>query len=80
MDPPRSGCHPRARKWIRKLGVPWLIYVSCNPKTLKENLVDFIGESDNESFNKYELVNVELVDLFPHTPHLESISLLRLKN
>ena len=80
VDPPRSGCHPRARKWIRNLGVPWLIYVSCNPKTLKENLADFIGERDNESSNQYELVNVELVDLFPHTPHLESISLLRLKN
>ena len=80
VDPPRSGCHPKARKWIRNLGVPWLIYVSCNPKTLEENLTDFINESSNESPNQYELVNLELVDLFPQTPHLESISLLRLKD
>ena len=81
VDPPRSGCHPKARQWIRKLKIPWLIYVSCNPKTLQENINDFIGlDRVDSSMGTYELVGMELVDLFPQTPHLESISLLRLRN
>ena len=81
VDPPRSGCHPKARKWIKQLKVPWLLYVSCNPKTLKENIDDFISFNEGDSsMGTYELVSMELVDLFPQTPHLESVSLLRLRN
>ena len=81
VDPPRSGCHPKARQWIRKLKIPWLIYVSCNPKTLQENINDFTGSNqDDPSMGTYELLDIELVDLFPQTPHLESISLLKLRN
>ncbi|MBG90902.1 MAG: 23S rRNA (uracil(1939)-C(5))-methyltransferase RlmD [Actinobacteria bacterium] len=81
VDPPRSGCHPKARQWIRQLKIPWLIYVSCNPKTLQENIRDFMGlDQDSKLSGKYELMDMELVDLFPQTPHLESISLLRLRD
>tara|TARA_Y100000589_G_scaffold113943_1_gene108257 strand:+ start:73 stop:1506 length:1434 start_codon:yes stop_codon:yes gene_type:complete len=81
VDPPRSGCHPKARQWIRELKIPWLIYVSCNPKTLKENVQDFMGSDECARSNgNYELIDIELVDLFPQTPHLESITLLRLRD
>ena len=66
VDPPRSGCHPKARQWIRKLKIPWLIYVSLQPsKTLQENINDFTGSNqDDSSMGTYELLDIELVDLF----------------
>ncbi|MBW7877003.1 MAG: 23S rRNA (uracil(1939)-C(5))-methyltransferase RlmD [Candidatus Cloacimonetes bacterium] len=72
LDPPRSGCHPKARKSIANLKVKHLIFVSCNPRILPENLGDFLDAG-------YEVIEVRPVDLFPQTPHLEAVLYLRLK-
>ena len=48
------------------------MYVSCNPTTLASDLAVLRDEYG------YELVRCTPVDLFPHTPHIESVSLLRL--
>lgn len=69
VDPPRVGCHKKARSLIKKLGAEYIVYVACNQQTLQENLVDFIQE--------YEIVEMSLVDMFPQTGHLESVTLLK---
>jgi len=70
VDPPRVGCHKKARQLIKSLKVPYLVYVACSQKTLAENIQDFLESG-------YELERVELLDLFPQTPHVESVSFLR---
>ncbi len=72
LDPPRSGCHPKARKSVAALKVKHIIYVSCNPRILPENLAEFLSTG-------YEVISIRPVDLFPQTPHLEAILYLRLK-
>ncbi len=72
VDPPRSGCHPRARKMMASLRIPHLVFVSCNPKLLPENLQEFLDEG-------YEIRRVIPIDMFPQTPHLEAVLLLSLK-
>ncbi len=70
VDPPRAGLAGKALKRVGETGAPRLVYVSCNPTTLAGDLKVLIGEYG------YTLVNVIPVDMFPHTPHVESVSLL----
>ena len=66
IDPPRSGLHPKALKNIIKLKQKKIIYISCNPATQARDLKDFIDA-------EYKVTNIIPVDMFPHTPHIESI-------
>jgi len=66
IDPPRSGLHPKALKNIIKLKQKKIIYISCNPATQARDLKDFIDAG-------YKVSNIIPVDMFPHTPHIESI-------
>jgi len=69
LDPPRSGIHKDVGKQICHLAPPMLVYVSCNPVTMARDILllkDF-----------YELVEVQPVDMFPHTYHVEAVGLLR---
>lgn len=72
LDPPRSGCHPRARAVIASLKVKTVIFVSCNPNILPENLREFLDAG-------YAIHDVRAVELFAQTPHLELIVALRLR-
>ena len=56
------------------LGAERIVYVSCNPTTLASDLAVLRDEYG------YELVRCTPVDMFPHTPHIESVSLLRRAN
>lgn len=84
VDPPRSGCHPRALTEIRNLGPRTLVYVSCDPSTLARDLHLFCGGGERLGSGShrvgpsagYELVSVQPVDLFPHTAHIECIALV----
>jgi 23S rRNA (uracil1939-C5)-methyltransferase len=70
VDPPRAGLAGKALKRTGELGAPRLVYVSCNPTTLASDakvLRDDYG---------YELVRATPVDMFPHTPHVETVALL----
>jgi len=69
VDPPRAGLHPKALEGILKLDTGKLVYVSCNPATLARDLRIFIE-------NGFELKRTVAVDMFPHTYHIESVSLL----
>jgi 23S rRNA (uracil1939-C5)-methyltransferase len=67
LDPPRSG----ALEVVRALGAggpPRIVYVSCNPETLARDA------SELESAGGYRLTEAGIVDMFPHTMHLESIA------
>ena len=71
LDPPRSGLSKDLIELLLSLKVKNMIYVSCNPLTLARdiNLLD----------SEYELKSIKLVDEFPNTYHLESITFLNLR-
>jgi 23S rRNA (uracil1939-C5)-methyltransferase len=70
VDPPRAGLAGKALKRTGELGAPRLVYVSCNPTTLASD-VKVLREHYG-----YELRRTKPVDMFPHTPHVETVSLL----
>ena len=69
VDPPRVGMSREAVDKIAGYGVPQIVYVSCNPKTLVQNLAQFkeLG---------YETVYAKPYDNFPMTKHVEAVTLL----
>ena len=70
VDPPRAGLSAKVLARVGELGASRLVYVSCNPTTLAGNAKDLVGE------HGYRLERVRPVDMFPHTPHVESVALL----
>jgi 23S rRNA (uracil1939-C5)-methyltransferase len=70
VDPPRAGLAGKALRRLGAIGAPKVVYVSCNPTTLASD-VKVLGEEFG-----YELRRCRPVDMFPHTPHVESVSLL----
>ncbi len=70
VDPPRAGLAGKALRRLGELGAPKIVYVSCNPTTLASDVKVL-----HEDF-RYELVRCRPIDMFPHTPHVESVSLL----
>jgi 23S rRNA (uracil1939-C5)-methyltransferase len=71
VDPPRAGLAGKSLRRTGRLGAARIVYVSCNPTTLASDL-----QVLRDAFG-YELVRCRPVDMFPHTPHVESVSLLR---
>ena len=71
-DPPRSGMHPKVVESLMKISPPRLVYVSCNPATQARDLQSLCR-------GKYDLVKSQPVDMFPHTYHVENISLLKVR-
>lgn len=69
IDPPRAGLHAAVIKSLLNMKPPRIVYVSCNPTTLARDLKTFC-EKD------YKLENVQPVDMFPHTYHIESVAKL----
>jgi 23S rRNA (uracil1939-C5)-methyltransferase len=69
VDPPRAGLVGKAVARVAALEAPRLVYVSCNPTTLAGNAKELTGEFG------YRLERVRPLDMFPHTPHVESVAL-----
>ncbi len=69
LDPPRKGAQPEVLEAILKANPKRIVYVSCNPSTLARDLKILCG------FN-YRLCEVQPVDMFPHTNHVETVVLL----
>jgi 23S rRNA (uracil1939-C5)-methyltransferase len=65
IDPPRAGMHPDVVKQVMALAAERIVYVSCNPATLARDLI-LLKEA-------YQIEEVQPVDLFPHTYHIESV-------
>ncbi|MEW9095946.1 MAG: 23S rRNA (uracil(1939)-C(5))-methyltransferase RlmD [Clostridiaceae bacterium] len=66
LDPPRPGVHPVALDYVIKFDAPQIVYVSCNPKTLVTDLKVLIEAG-------YKVEKVKIKDMFPHTPHIETV-------
>lgn len=71
-DPPRAGMHKDVVEQILQLRAPKVVYVSCNPATQARDL-DLMREV-------YDVAKVQPVDMFPHTHHVENVTLLTLKS
>lgn len=69
LDPPREGIHPKALPKILSYRPETILYISCNPRALAEELAQFRDAG-------YELSHLEALDQFPRTPHVETIALL----
>ena len=69
LDPPRSGIHPKALEKILNYGVNEIIYISCNPKTLAQNLATAM-------LFGYRVNTLKAYDNFPFTRHTEALTLL----
>jgi len=72
VDPPRAGLAGKAVRRIGELRAPRLVYVSCNPTTLAGNAKELVGEFG------YRLERARPADMFPHTPHVETVALFTL--
>ena len=70
IDPPRDGIHPKAINKIIDFNPATFVYVSCNPVTLVRDLKVFMERG-------YKVEKLKLMDMFPRTPHVESVVLIR---
>jgi 23S rRNA (uracil1939-C5)-methyltransferase len=70
VDPPRAGLSGKALRRAARLEASRFVYVSCNPTTLAGNVKELARDWG------YRLERVRPVDMFPHTPHVETVALL----
>ena len=71
LDPPRVGCMKEVLQAIAEKKIKKVIYVSCEPSTLARDL-KFLREKG------YKLVEIQPVDMFPQTYHIENVALMTL--
>lgn len=69
VDPPRKGLDYKTIDVLNRKVLDTLVYVSCNPSTLAKNI--------KALSRKYKVVSVTPFDMFPHTSHIESVTILR---
>ncbi|HHH12643.1 MAG TPA: 23S rRNA (uracil(1939)-C(5))-methyltransferase, partial [Thiolapillus brandeum] len=68
LDPPRSGAL-EVLEHLPRMGVERIVYVSCYPGTLARDAGELVHQ------HGYRLVSAGVMDMFPHTAHVESIAL-----
>ena len=66
VDPPRSGCDEKFLSSLATLSPKQVVYISCNPVTQKRDLEYLIK-------NGYKVTNIQPVDMFPWTKHIETV-------
>lgn len=72
VDPPRMGCSKEFLQAVVDMKIEKIVYVSCNVETQSRD-IRFLKS------NGYKVEHIQPVDMFPHTNHVESIALLKLK-
>ena len=73
LDPPRKGCEKETLEAIVQLSPEKVVYVSCNPSTMARDVKHLVE-------NGYEVVEVQPVDMFPFSGHVETVVSLSHKN
>lgn len=71
IDPPRSGCDQKTLQALKESEIKKIIYISCNPYTLKQN-IGFLKDS-------YKIDSLKMFDMFPQTFHMETVAILSKK-
>ena len=71
-DPPRAGMHKKVTETILHIAPKRIVYVSCNPDTQARD-IQLLNQH-------YSIEKMQPVDMFPHTYHIENVTLLKLKN
>ena len=71
IDPPRAGMHKKVLPQVMDLAPEKIVYISCNPMTLARD----VGRMNDH----YELIEIQPVDMFPHTYHIEAVAKLQLR-
>ena len=71
-DPPRAGMHEIIVKAILSAAPSKIVYISCNPSTQARD-IQILSE-------KFDVIKVQPVDMFPHTHHVENVVLLNKRN
>ena len=69
VDPARPGLAPAVIAYLRACGARRIVYVSCHPGTLARDAGLLVRE------HGYHLVSAGIMDMFPHTSHVESMAL-----
>ncbi len=72
IDPPRSGMHAEVIREVMKLATERIAYISCNPATQARDVAMML--------DRYELLEIQPVDMFPQTYHIECVAKLRRKD
>ena len=72
VDPPRAGMHKSMTSYLPRFEAEKIVYVSCNPTTQAR---------DTEILQRkgYSLKRLTMVDMFPHTPHVETVGIFHKK-
>lgn len=70
VDPPRAGLHPAALEAVIGHSPRTIVYVSCNTATFARDLGSLLKAG-------YDVRTVQPVDMFPHTAHIETVSVLQ---
>jgi 23S rRNA (uracil1939-C5)-methyltransferase len=68
IDPPRDGAHELVKSIAENTSPKVIVYVSCNPATLARDAGILVHEKG------YTLVSAGVINMFPHTAHVESIA------
>jgi 23S rRNA (uracil1939-C5)-methyltransferase len=84
VDPPRKGLSPQAVESLLTAGAERIVYVSCNPATLARDLkllseglvIEKDEESNEQKVRGYKTKQIQPIDIFPHTHHVESVTIL----
>jgi 23S rRNA (uracil1939-C5)-methyltransferase len=70
-DPPRAGMHEEVIQMLIRLKATKIVYISCNPATQARDVAMLSS--------LYDLIELQPVDMFPHTHHVETVALLQIK-
>ena len=73
LDPPRVGCHVDTLKAVLDLKPSRVVYVSCDPQSMSRDM-NVLAEGG------YEIIGVDLLDMFPQTYHIECIVSLNMRS
>lgn len=70
LDPPRAGMHRDMTDYLPRFGAQKIVYISCNPTTQARDATVILE-------NGYNLAHLTMVDMFPHTPHIETVAVFQ---